>query len=248
MSAVPASMEALWHDIECGGYAADLELWAELAAAASGPVLELGAGTGRVALDLARRGVEIVALDASRPLLTELEARAGADGLEVETICADARALPLDRRFGAILAPMQFMHLMDGAERRKALLAAARSTLMPGGAFAAAILLEAPQASAARTSLPPLPDVRELDGWVYSSLPTEIVAVDGGIELRRLRQIVSPAGELTETDDSIRLDLLGPDEFEREAVAAGLELRERIEIAPTDDHVGSYVCVAEAPR
>ena len=44
-----------WHDVECGGYDADLPLWRELAARRGGPVLDVGAGTGRVALDLARR-------------------------------------------------------------------------------------------------------------------------------------------------------------------------------------------------
>ncbi len=48
-----------WHDLECGGYAIDLELWRELAAQAGGPVLDVGAGTGRVALDLARGGVAV---------------------------------------------------------------------------------------------------------------------------------------------------------------------------------------------
>ena len=46
----------VWHDVECGRYDADLPLWRELAASARRPVLDVGAGTGRVALDLARAG------------------------------------------------------------------------------------------------------------------------------------------------------------------------------------------------
>ena len=42
-----------WHDAECGSYRADLPLWRELADEAGGPVLDLGCGSGRVALDLA---------------------------------------------------------------------------------------------------------------------------------------------------------------------------------------------------
>ena len=47
---------AIWHDVECGAYEADLELWRELAREAPEGVLDVGAGTGRVALRLARAG------------------------------------------------------------------------------------------------------------------------------------------------------------------------------------------------
>ena len=50
------SSAAVWHEVECGGYAADLPVWERLADAAGGAVLELGCGTGRVALRLASRG------------------------------------------------------------------------------------------------------------------------------------------------------------------------------------------------
>src|SRR4051812_12173133 len=94
----------IWHDVECGAYAEDLPLWRELAAAAPGPVLDVGAGTGRVALDLAARGIEMVALDADTELLAALRARAA----DVETVTADARAFDLGpRRFGAVIVPMQ---------------------------------------------------------------------------------------------------------------------------------------------
>ena len=62
-SSFAMSLAVRWHDLECGGYDVDLPLWRELAAEAGGPVLDVGAGTGRVALDLARRGVAVTALD-----------------------------------------------------------------------------------------------------------------------------------------------------------------------------------------
>ena len=49
------SAAAAWQDVECGAYSADLEAWERLAAASEGPMLELGSGTGRVCLHLARR-------------------------------------------------------------------------------------------------------------------------------------------------------------------------------------------------
>src|SRR3954451_24230273 len=123
MSASPAELEAIWHDVECGGGAADLSSWNEIAGAAAGPVLELGAGTGRVALNLAASGHEVVALEREAALLDELVMRAGARGLEVGAALGDARDLGgVDGSFGAILAPMQLVHLLDGPEDRRALL------------------------------------------------------------------------------------------------------------------------------
>ena len=49
-------MSVIWHDLECGGYAEDLALWRELAMRHGGPVLDVGAGTGRTAIMLARAG------------------------------------------------------------------------------------------------------------------------------------------------------------------------------------------------
>ena len=69
---VLAMSAIIWHDVECGAYAADLPLWRELAATEAGPVLDVGAGAGRVALELARAGHDVTALDLDPELLAEL--------------------------------------------------------------------------------------------------------------------------------------------------------------------------------
>src|SRR3982751_2600325 len=104
------SPEVVWHDLECGGYREDLPLWRKLAAAAGGPVLEIGAGTGRVSLDLAARGVEMIALDSDARLLAALAGRA--DGRPVETLVADARDFSLGRLVPLVLVPMQGLQLL----------------------------------------------------------------------------------------------------------------------------------------
>ena len=73
-----------------------------------------------------------------------------------------------------------------------------------------------------------------------------IAAENDEIVMHRLRQTVSPAGELTEERDTVRLESLGADRLEAEATAAGLRRRELIEIPATADHVGSTICVLEA--
>ena len=96
----------VWHDVECGGYTADLPLWRELADAEAGPVLDVGAGAGRVALDLARAGHDVTALDLDPELLAELRARAGREGLAVRTEQADAAGFELaGPPFGLIAGP-----------------------------------------------------------------------------------------------------------------------------------------------
>lgn len=244
-SGICGAHEAIWHDVECGAYSADLALWSELAAEAAGPVLELGAGTGRVALELARAGHQLTALDRSPVLVGELRRRAAQAGVELTAVLADARDFSLGRRFAAVLAPMQLVHLLGGEDGRTSMLAAAAAHLAPGGVLAAALL--SPDGAGASTSDagPLLPDVREINHWVYSSLPVEVREIEGAVELRRLRQLVSPSGELSEELVLIRLDRLDPDRFERDASLVGLRPRERIAVPPTSDHVGSVVCVLE---
>ena len=236
------SEAVIWHDVENGGYGADLQLWRELARQAGGPILDLGAGTGRVTLDLAAAGHHVTALDADPDLLDELAERARSRGLEVRCITADARALDAVGRFSLVLAPMQFVQIMGGESERAALLKGVVSCLSPGGAFAAAIS-DLDQAVPAEDAPPPLPDVGEREGWVYSSLPLDVRPEPGGVAVEWLRQIVSPAGDLTERRHTQMLDSLMPDELEREAAARGLRPEARYEIGHTAEYIGGTVVV-----
>src|SRR5829696_1725629 len=131
------NLDALWHQLECGVYCEDLPLWRTLVAEAGGPVLDVGAGTGRVTLDLAARGVPVVALDIEAALLEALEQRA--TGLPVETVVADARQLAMGRRFASVIVPMQTLQLLGGVRGRAAFLGRALAHLEPGGVLAAAL-------------------------------------------------------------------------------------------------------------
>jgi hypothetical protein len=103
--------------------------------------------------------------------------------------------------------------------------------------------MPAPEADAA-----PLPDVREVDGWVYSSLPIDTRVDAGGILVRRLRQVVSPSGESSDEIDEIRLRHLSAEALEQEALEAGLAPAGRCEIPATEAHVGSIVLLIEKER
>jgi SAM-dependent methyltransferase len=235
----------IWHDLECGSYSADLPLWRQLAEAAGGEVLDLGCGTGRVALYLARLGHRVAGIDTDPVLVAELNRRARSAGLPVAAEIGDARDFDLGRRFGLVLAPMQLLQLFDDARQRRRCLACASRHLDPGASLAVALL--APDGGAEGTEEgPPLPDVRESDGWVYSSLPVAAVTDGSRIFIRRLRQTVSPAGELCEEEDEVYLADLPAKTLETEAGAVGLNAAGRRLIPPTEDHVGSTVVLLRA--
>jgi len=249
-----AATAAIWHDVECGSYGADLPLWEELAERCGGPVLELGCGTGRVALHLARRGHRVIGLDRDPELLAALQQRASdfrhsgvgsqsdAPADLVEPLLADARRFGLKSPASLVLAPTHLMQLLaDSAERTQSLRCIA-AALRPGGVFAAAIIEAMPEPDGAP---PPLPDVREVDGWVYSSLATEAAVGPGEIVVRRLRQTVSPGGSLSEEPNEVRIATFAAAALEAEAEPFGLLPAGRREIGATDIHVGSTVVLLE---
>lgn len=229
----------LWHDIECGGYAADLPLWRELAEACGGPVLDMGCGTGRVALDLAAHGHAVTGLDLDAALLETLRERAG--DLSVETVVADARRFDLGRRFPLAIAPMQTVQLLGGPRGRADFLARARAHLEPGGTLAMALAegIEVFGEDLGPGVLPP--DVRAVDGVVYSSQPVAVRAQEGVLTIERVRHGVGPSGRQAAEADVIALDAVGPEQLEDEGRAAGLTPLPRRTIEATDEHVGSTV-------
>jgi SAM-dependent methyltransferase len=239
------SAEVVWQDVECGAYTADLEAWEKLASECSGPVLELGCGTGRVALHLAECGHEVCAIDRDEVFLAAVEQRAAARELPVCVVHAHAEALDLGREFGLAIAAMQLIQMIGDETERAAALRSAAAHLRPGGRLAAAILDGVPLET--EGSPAPLPDIREVDGSVYSSLPVEIAAEAERLELRRLRQAVTPAGELDESEHIEALWILEASRLEAEGRAAGLRPAGRIPVPAIDGYVGSVIVVLEAP-
>jgi hypothetical protein len=165
-----------------------------------------------------------------------------AEKLPVDAVLGDARELELGADFKLVLAPMQLIQLLAGADERKRCLRCVAGHLAPGGLAAFAIVEEMP---APIDASPPLPDTREVDGWVYSSLPVEAIVDAGAIRVRRLRQMVSPAGKLSEEVNDVVLQALDAATLESEARDAGLRPAGRCAIPPTADHVGSTVVLLE---
>ncbi len=160
---------------------------------------------------------------------------------------ADARDFDLgERRFPLVIVPMQTIQLLGGTDGRAAFLRCARRHMTPGGALAVAIA-EVLDLYEVVDGMPmPMPDVREVDGIVYSSQPTAVRADHGGFVLERRREIVGLEGDMTVEDNVIRLDRLTVRGLEREGVAAGFERGGRAHVPATEDYSGSEVVVLRA--
>ncbi len=115
----------------------DIPFWVEEALAAGGPVLELGCGTGRVAIHIAQAGVAVVGLDNSSHMLRAARSKARKLGLEtglLKFIKGDMRDFSLDgQKFPLAIIPFRsFQLLLSVADQYQALYAI-RAHLVPGG-------------------------------------------------------------------------------------------------------------------
>ncbi len=117
----------------------DVDLYAHMAKA-GGSILELGAGTGRVAIPLAERGFEVTGLDIAQGMLVRAEAKRATLPAEVAVrlhfVRGDMRSLALGRQFDAIIASyFTFAHVQPSAAWKQAFAGMARH-LAPGGVIA----------------------------------------------------------------------------------------------------------------
>jgi SAM-dependent methyltransferase len=256
---VVTSADVIWHDLECGSYRADLPLWRELAEREGDPVLDVGAGAGRVTLDLAQVGHRVTALDLDPDLLGALQGRAG--DLLVETVCVDARSFELDRHdFALCLVPMQTIQLLGGSAERAAFLRCALAHLRLGGLLACAIVTELEPFDVADGSPGPTPETAHVGETLYVSQAASVRVLPERIVIERSRRIVSSDARSpndegsadTSTDESadernvIELARVSASELEREGSQVGFHPERALVIEPTDEHVGSVVVMLRA--
>ena len=130
--------DAELYDLQYATYRDDIGYYLRLADDMGSPVLELGAGTGRVTAALARAGHAVVAVDAAATMLERAASRLAEAGLagSVELVNADMRTLDRGRTYPLVIAPFNtLMHLYTLADQDAAL-ARVRAHLEPGGVFA----------------------------------------------------------------------------------------------------------------
>jgi ubiquinone/menaquinone biosynthesis C-methylase UbiE len=127
----------------------DVAFWQRIAATAEGRVLELGCGTGRVSIPLARSGVDLVGVDRSQPMLDRAGARTRrAPSREPRVpsfVRADIRDLPFRRgRFAMVLAPYGVLQSLTRERDLTAALSSAARVLRVGGTFGIDLVPDVP--------------------------------------------------------------------------------------------------------
>lgn len=132
----PYAAIAELYDLEHDAYTDDLDFYRQLAARTGGPILEIGCGTGRVAVPLARAGHRTIGLDRSAAMIDRARVR-GADVADRLTwIVGDLReAAPVEPVRLAIAALNTWNHLTDLADQSAALDRVV-AWLAPGGTIA----------------------------------------------------------------------------------------------------------------
>ena len=115
----------------------DVGFYVDEALASGGPVVELGVGTGRIAVPIARAGVEVIGVDSSPGMLAVAQAAAEEAGVadRVELRLGDLREPPVPERVPLVICPFRsLLHMETEAEKLRAL-RAARALLADGGRF-----------------------------------------------------------------------------------------------------------------
>jgi SAM-dependent methyltransferase len=113
----------------------DVGFYVAEAVRAAGPVVELGVGTGRIAVPTALAGVQVIGVDSSAGMLEVAREFASAAGVELDLRLGDMRDPPVEGEFPLVTIPFRSLLHMQTDEDRRAALRAVRGLLAPGARF-----------------------------------------------------------------------------------------------------------------
>jgi ubiquinone/menaquinone biosynthesis C-methylase UbiE len=128
----------------------DVAFWQRVAAQADGEVLELGCGTGRITIPLAKHDVDVIGVDRSQPMLDRARARITRipkpNSLIPSFVRADIRALPFKgARFAMAIAPYGVLQSLTRERDLKETLDSVARVVRPGGTFGIDLVPDVPQ-------------------------------------------------------------------------------------------------------
>ena len=188
----------------------DVAFYVEEARRAGGPVVELGVGTGRIAIPTAVAGIDVIGVDSSRGMLAVCAERARLAGVaaRLDLRVGDLRKPPVRERVALVTCPFRsLLHMRDDGDRRRAL-GAARELLIPGGRLVFDVFA------------PGSADIEETHGRWLEREPGIWERADWDVETKTLTLSVrGDTGEAT-----MALSWLAPHEWQELLEATGFEV------------------------
>ena len=255
----PADALARLYDLDLQDDPGDLDLWTALAAQAGGPVLELMAGSGRIAIPLAEEGHAVTAVDLDVAMLARARRRAEAAGPEVVTritlVPGDVSAadLGLGRRFGLAFIALNSILLLGSRVAQRTAWATLAAHLDPGGV------------AAVDTWLPDAHDLARYDGrlhleyhrpdpetgrWVTKTAAAQHDAATQTIALTTIYDEGDPGEPASRWVRRDVVRLVTADELRAMAEAAGLEVElvaGGYDLEPLGPHDDRAIVIARMP-
>jgi SAM-dependent methyltransferase len=218
------------YDYQTQGRGNDLPFWLALAEEATGEILELACGTGRVLIQLARAGFTVTGLDVSPPMLSVAGRKLSREEPQVvgrvTMVEGDMRAFNLDGEFGLIIIPFSaFQTLLERSDQR-ACLRCCVDHLAPGGRLAIDVFHS--RLSRLTVEGPIEEGPREFTGpegeMVKWSGETEYDLADQRLRSRWRYERTTAAGETTVNDHLLELHYVFRFEMEWMLEACGFEV------------------------
>lgn len=206
-------------------YTEDLSFWSGLAQRQGGPILELGCGTGRVLVSLAREGYPVYGLDSDAGMLATLLEYLPPD---LTSTChifqADMSTFHLARGFPLILLPCNTLSTLSAGERQ-AMMKCTYRHLQPGGLFATSLPNPAVLAALPERSDPEMEELfpHPLDGEPVQVSSAWERTPDGFI-VRWLYDHLLPNGRVDRLDVQAIHTLTSAETYLEELGAAGLTI------------------------
>jgi SAM-dependent methyltransferase len=187
----------------------DVDFYVAEARKAGGPVVELGVGTGRIAVPVAKAGIAVIGVDSSQGMLDVCRARAEEAGVAdlLDLRLGDLRSPPVEERVALVTCPFRALLHLGTDDERLGALRTVRELLVPGGRFVFDVFA------------PSREDVEETGGRWIEREPGIWERADWDLEQRVLT--LSVRGEGGET--SMYLTWRAPEEWRRLLEESGFE-------------------------
>ena len=184
--------------------------------AGGGRALELGIGTGRIALPLARRGVDVHGIDLSRAKVARLRAKPGGDAIPV--VIGDFATVTLDGTFSLVYLVFNTINNLTTQDAQVACFRNAAAHLEPGGCFVIEV---------------GVPELRRLPPG-QTVLPWRVTPTHWAFDVYDMATQAMSSNYLTVEDGrgeyrSIPFRYVWPSELDLMAQLAGMRLRDRWE-------------------